>query len=35
MKWAVREQAQEVFVILPYRVSLDIFPLYILNLNMA
>lgn len=35
MKWVVREQVQGVSVILPYRVSPDIFPLYIHGLNIC
>lgn len=35
MKWVVREQVQEVSVISPYRVSLDISAFYILSLNMS
>lgn len=31
----MKEQLQEVSVILPYRISLDIFPLYILSLNVS
>lgn len=31
----VREQVQEISVISPYRVSLDIFSLYILSPNMT